>query len=266
MNRLLKKLPCMLTAATLTAVLGASHSTAAPIAAALWDFESDSGAPIAAGSTASRSFDGSAANAGADGFDTGVDADGIPGFGGTAPFTVVATFQIDNSQNTSNANNAIFGYSPSNGTIAGGDLRFYAQKDGQVRVEASAGAGSEVTLGGINVYDGQPHDIAIVAAGGENFNDLDIYLDGTLYLNPLSAGNNALVNLLGSGDTIEIGVDRPTFENRFFGGLIDDLAIYTSALSEQDLQGVFANGVAIPEPSSLVLLFCGLMVVGCHRK
>ena len=221
---------------SLTLVMTSSSQAQIPVA--LWDFEDGAGAGLAVNSTASLSSDGTG------GIDTGLSADDILGFGGTDPFTIVATFQLDPA--TTITNNAIFAYTPSFGVTAGADIRIYAQDDGQIRVEASAGAGSEVSIGGIDVSLGNTHQIAVVAAGGENFNDLDIYLDGTLYENPLSAGNNAPINLFGSGGTVEIGQDRPGAVDRFYDGLIDDVAIYDAALTDAQLDDVFLNGVMQP--------------------
>lgn len=215
-----------------------SSSQAQLIPVAFWDFEDGAGAGLATNSSASLALDGTS------GFDTGVDADGLLGFGGTDPFTIIATFQLDPASTITN--NAILGYSPSSGVTAGADIRLYARNDGQIRVEANSGAGSSVTLGGVDVSLGNTHQIALVAAGGEQFNDLDIYLDGTLYENPLSAGNNASIDLFGMGDTIGIGQDRPNSVNRLFDGLIDDVAIYTSALTEAELDDVFLNGITPP--------------------
>ncbi len=220
----------------LTLVMTSSSQAQVPVA--LWDFEDGAGAGLAVNSTASLSLDGTA------GVDTGLSANDILGFGGTDPFTIVATFQLDPA--TTIGNNTIFGYTPGGGSTAGADIRLYAKDDGRIRVEASAGAGANVDLGGVDVSLGNTHQIALVAAGGENFRDLDIYLDGTLYDNPITTGNNAAINLFGSGDTIEIGQDRPGSTSRFFDGLIDDVAIYDAALTEAQLDDVFLNGVMQP--------------------
>ena len=218
--------------------LAMNSSSQAQVPVALWDFEDGAGTGLAANSTASLSLDGTA------GVDTGLSANDILGFGGTDPFTIVATFQLDPA--TTIGNNTIFGYTPGGGSTAGADIRLYAKDDGRIRVEASAGAGANVDLGGVDVSLGNTHQIALVAAGGENFRDLDIYLDGTLYDNPITTGNNAAINLFGSGDTIEIGQDRPGSTSRFFDGLIDDVAIYDAALTEAQLDDVFLNGVMQP--------------------
>ena len=68
--------------------------------------------------------------------------------------------------------------------------------------------------------------------------------------------------------TSHIGVHgdpfTPTTPARFWSGLMDDLAIYDTALSPQEIRGIMANGV--PEPSSMVLLVAGGLVAFACRK
>lgn len=259
---------CIVGIAAMTA-LCASVAVATPVPLALWDFESDSGAPIAAGSTHSRSFDGSTT---ADIYDAGMVANDIPGFGGTDPFTIYATFQVDGSHTTGDPYDTIFDYSPSSAGTAGADIRIYAKNDGKVRLEASVGAGWEGALGGVNVYDHQVHTIAVIADGGENFNDMHIYLDGTVYSGMISAGNNAAMNLAGAGRNITMGVDHRTItgvlSSRNFGGLIDDVAIFGSALSEAELNDLRASGVPapVPEPATVALCLLGAAALLAVRR
>lgn len=240
------------------ALLGAA-AIAAPAPIALWNFEDGAGAGIAAGSSASFALEGEIG----DGLLTEMVADDIAGFGGTDPFTIFATFQLDPT--SANTNNTIFGYSPNGGSGAGTEIRLMVQTDGQIRGEASSGAGSEFTPS-VDILDGQPHTIAMIVSGGENFNDIDIYLDGEMILNPFSAGNNAPMDLTGMGRAIEIGQDRPGVigGNRTFDGLIDDVALFGSALTVSELDGLRASGV-IPEPTALAIASV-LAAAGCARQ
>lgn len=247
---------------TLLAAFTVAAVTSQAALVAHWDFEGDTQEAItstagtltgdaAVGGTAIAPTGSGSLTTTTGHLNTGMNANAITGFGGTGSFSILSWVQT-----TSTANQTIFNYSPSNGGTGGGDLRFFVQGNGNMRVEMSAGAGFELDLGALNLNDGSTHMVGVLfdSGTGDSFQDLDLYVDGTLY--NVAGGTDHTVNILGSGTppNILIGLDQTTKQ---FVGTIDDMAIFDTALTSGELADFAANGIPEPATLGLVAMFGG---------
>lgn len=162
------------------------------------------------------------------------------GIAGSGEKTILAWINT-----TTTAEDAFLGYSPSNGGGAGADLRFLV-KNGGLRMEVSAG-GFEI---GSGLNDGTWHMVAFIVNAGDGINDVDVYIDGTY---TTRSGGGTLINTQGAmnnipinGDGFVLGSDGNA--SRHYTGLLDDVGIYDKALTEAELDEIFADGV-IPSPA-----------------
>ena len=173
----------------------------------------------------------------------GFEANTTGGLGGTGSFSVVVDFQT-----TTSADQTIFSYSPSGGGIAGGDLRLFAQANGNIRIEMSNGAGHEINLGTLDLNDGATHRVAAVfdSSTGNSFYDVDVFVDDTFY--NVTSGVDATINLGGSGfpNEISFGYQVHFSGNRPFTGTMDFAEIHDVALSGAEI-------TAIPEPATFLM-------------
>lgn len=92
-------------------------------------------------------------------------------------------------------------------------------------------------------YDGTWHHIALVDVGGQ----LDLYIDGNLDSSyPYTRG-------VAPSDITSIGaiVRGSDFSNvgAYFRGLIDEVAVWERALTQEEIQDVMNNGIQLPVPS-----------------
>jgi len=180
-----------------------------------------------------------------------LDTNTAGGLGGTGSFTVFGFIQ---TSTTSNA--TIFSYNPSGGGTGGADLRLFAQGNGNFRIAMSQGASFEASDPGWDLGDGTTHAVAAVfdSSTGDSFRDVDLYVNGTFY--DVTSGTDHTINL---------GADEVIFgSSGSFDGLIDDVAIYDTALSLTELDDIRDNGV--PEPGSLALLGLGGLLIGTRRR
>ncbi len=188
--------------------------------------------------------------------DTNLNAATI-GISGSGAKTIVTWFKT-----TTTAQDAFLGYSPSNGSGAGQDLRFMVNGNGgdttgKLRMEVNSG-GFEF---GSGLNDGNWHMVALIMNAGDGINDVDVYIDGTY---TTRGGGGTLINTLGTvttpatnGNGFLIGSDGNA--TRHFAGSIDQIQIYNTALDATAL-----NALAIPEPSAALL--GGLGLLGLLRR
>lgn len=183
-----------------------------------------------AGSSASLSFNGATTAR----FGVNINAAdiGIDGAGAKTIVGWINTTQIDKRY--------FWGWSPGNGLIAGGDLRFAIENNGKLCLEVSGGY---TRYDGISLNDGNWHMVAAIINPNDSVDGVDFYIDGNLYTP--TANNTQLINTSGAGDG---GVDTPnkfffgssgnTTDEQWIGG-IDDFRIYPSALTEAELDAIF---------------------------
>lgn len=224
-----------------------------------WDFNNanDSVSSTAGTTVTSSTISGGKLNLTGTG---GFDANTRGGLGGAGSFTVAAQFTTSNAL----ADQAIFSYSPTNGATGGSELRLFAQANGNLRIEMTAGAGFEANLGTLNLNDGLTHRIAAIfeSPAGNSFRDVVLYVDGTTYA--VTSGTDHLVNLLTTGSgggvaEVSFGYQLHNPTNRTFTGTMDFIQIHNSALTVSQLN-------AIPEPTAALLGGLGLLSLLRRRR
>ncbi|MCC5848837.1 MAG: LamG domain-containing protein [Verrucomicrobia bacterium] len=200
------------------------------------------GASTAPGSTASLLFNG---DNDTNTLNTNVSGSGLDGTGAK---TFVAWI------NPTAGNGSIISYSPKGGATNGADLRLLIDGDGYLRAEVSGG----FLLNDSKDFRDEGWNMVAVIFDG-NTNTSSFYVGGTGILSPTSfgarpidtnaadtVGDNSNPNIIIGGDQLEDG--------RGFTGGNDMVGIYNGALTETELDAIFTGGVAIPEPSTIVLL------------
>lgn len=188
-------------------------------------------------SSASLQFDGSGRfGANLNATDVGIDGSGAK--------TIVAWIK------TTQADKRYFwGWSPGNGLVPGGDLRFAIENGGKLRFEVSSGYARYDTLA---LNDGNWHMVAAIIHAGDTIGDVDFYIDGNL-VTP-TANTSTLINTSGTGVGGEFTPDEFFFAsggnttNEMWIGGIDDLRTYPSALTEAELDAIFSDMTAEPPP------------------
>lgn len=175
----------------------------------------------------------------------GFDSNTAGGLGGTGSFTIVADFAT-----TATSDQTVFAYNPGNGETGGGDIRLFAQANGNLRIEMNLGAGFEQDLGALNVNDGATHRIAAIfdSSLGNSFLDVDLYVDATLY--NVAGGTDHPINLqtgTAADDDVSFGFQLNNVGNRTFTGTIELGQIYDTALTGTAI-------TAIPEPAAIGLV------------
>lgn len=153
------------------------------------------------------------------------------------------------------------------------DLGYSATGDASSSIAAGAAyarnrpAGNGInTSSGFPVNDAQWHQLTMtidLTAGSEQ---LMLYVDGSLVgIQTLTEGNLAFPTF----NNFEVGRLGRSSPTDYFGGLIDDVQVYDTALSESDVLFLYENpGMAVPEPSALALagLGFGVLYVASRRK
>ena len=185
-------------------------------------FDTSDPAPVPGGSTASIVFDGA---------NSWVDVLGYNGIGGSDARTVAFWFKGPSVQN--NANGTLVAW----GTGATGtryDTRVNANGTGIIRTEV-AGSGSNGTA---IMADDTWHHCAVVLNPtiGTTVGDLQFYIDGVL--DTLSVVGGTPINS-STANNVRIGASQG-IANRSLTGKMDDIRIYTRALSSTEISDLVA--------------------------
>jgi hypothetical protein len=148
----------------------------------------------------------------------------------------------------------IISYSPTNGTLAGSDLRFMLDVNGDLRAEVNSGAFAYTTSP--SLVGGGWKMVAAIFDG--NTNTSSFYIGGVGFLTPdsvVARAINTSATAASSGITdIVIGGQQFGVTNRSFVGGIDSVAVYSGAATLSELDNIYTNGIAIPEPGTLALV------------
>jgi MYXO-CTERM domain-containing protein len=92
--------------------------------------------------------------------------------------------------------------------------------------------------------------------------DYQIYIDGVLDPAVRQQGGNGIN--LGSTTTLKIGA-QVVGQPRYFAGLIDEVAVFNTALTGQELMAFYRTAM-VPEPSSALLGLLGLLWLFSRRQ
>lgn len=230
---------------TTTADSGTGGHTGTLVADAAWDTVIV--APVASGSTASIYFDGTGDQ---------VTMTGYKGITGTDPRTLAAWIKTEKT--TVNQNGIILSWGQNN---AGKKWTFRVQDSngtkGTIRLEVNGG----YIVGNTVVTDGDWHHVAATWFDDDspNVRDVLLYVDGVLDADfggtpAPSASLSKFVNTGSSANVAIGGFSGGNISGTRFQGWIDDVRIYDEALSAGQIYTL-----AVPEPSSLVLIAGGLI-------
>jgi hypothetical protein len=223
------------------------------------DFSTASGlswgaASTAPGSSASLTFTG--ANA-VNTLNTNVSTSLL---NGTGSKTFVAWINADLGSD----GGSILSYSPSHGNDAGQDLRLALDASGNLRAEVNSG----FLVSNATDFRGAGWNMVAVVFNG-NTNTSSFYVGGTGFVGYSSAADRAInTSNTADGDpattvNFVIGGDQAT---RNFEGGIDMVGVYTGAASLAELNSIYTNGIAIPEPGTLMLVGVALGTLMIFRR
>jgi hypothetical protein len=118
------------------------------------------------------------------------------------------------------------------------------------------GTGFQVVSSG-DIFDDQWHQVV----GTFDGSSINIYVDGVLDNQTAYAGP-----WVSSGRDLEMGRHRGAGPGRYFDGAIDDTAIWDSALSASDINGLYSRAISSPEPADWALMLIGFGLVGASIR
>ena len=177
--------------------------------------------------------------------------------GGNSAVTVSAWVY---SRDTANAKRGqIFG-----NWFQGGDKQTVSLIDytGGARMIAEVVGGTSATSSNEGEFSRNEwvHVVGILDGSPANDGWIAVYVDGILDDNNYNAG--ALRDILDEG-TYGIGGDAGTSDPaRYFDGLIDEVAVWRSVLSPENIEWLHGNSItAIPEPSGLLAMILGVLTL-----
>ena len=169
-----------------------------------------------------------------DGFDDYVEADSYQGILGAAPWTVAVWIKTSNSAEQ----NILYWGTQSGGARA--ELRIQSN-----RLRLSHGNGN--AQGDTEVTDGEWRHVAVSSTATGLFDDVRFYLDGTDDTRPRSDPDP--LNIVAEWG-VTVG-RRPSDDSRHFDGLIDDVRMYDTVLTPEEIQQVATIVRAYePKPAS----------------
>ncbi len=123
--------------------------------------------------------------------------------------------------------------------------------------------------GDIAVNTGEWVHIAAVYGAGGTFGSGQVahYVNGNLVGTSMTGADNVAVNtttssgVSGNSSAVLLGGRRQLLNNEFYNGLMDDVRIYDNALSAAEVMAL-----AVPEPSSALLVLSGIAIATLRRR
>ena len=215
-------------------------------------------ANVPSGSTAALAFDGAG----------DVLVTDYQGIGGSADRSVA--FWIQSSLGTQDSGVVAWGDSGANGTKWHVRLNNSAANGpvGAIRTEIQG----SYEIDPPNIADGAWHHVASVYSAGGTFGlgNVQHYIDGQLVSDgQINTGvDTVTVNTIlsptisGNASPVILGGRRQGVNTTSFTGLLDEIRIYDHALSQAEVSALVST---IPEPSSLLLVALGGLLVGYRR-
>lgn len=159
-----------------------------------------------------------------DGFDDYVSVSDYYGISGSDARTVTAWIKTQGTLETMNI------VSWGEHGVASRRFKFFVMADG--RLSLSIGGQSIASIGTVNLVDDQWHHVAVTTAGGEMayLGNARLYIDGVERTDSIANGNP-----IDTGNTMEVAIGVYDLINGHFKGMIDDVRIYETQLSAEQI-------------------------------
>ena len=176
---------------------------------------------------------------------------------GTTDTTVFVEWGVNTNGNRFSVTQEISANQPSTGASLPGGVRTELQ--GDYRSTPAAGP---------NIADGNWHHVAVVldydGVGNAQLEEVTMYVDGIAMLAYADNANQQLINTL-TTNPVSVAGGTLNGQSRFLNGLIDEVGIWSRALSAQEVADL-AAGTVVPEPGSLALLGLGGLMILRRRR
>lgn len=159
-------------------------------------------------------------------------------------FTVAAWFNLESITGTH-----VIAVNKKTSNSVGDCYKIYVTSDGSVVCQTWASSGSFLTIdSGVDVSTSEWHHVAFVKAAT---NDWRVYVDGILRATSTSTRSNASTGLNG----ISIGAEDAGSSGviNYSDGLIDEVGVWSTALSQTDILDLYGNGDGIPYLGATVI-------------
>lgn len=119
----------------------------------------------------------------------------------------------------------------------------------------------------VNIYDGGWHHVAWTFDVANDSPEMSVYLDGTAVTVNVTKPVTTTVALGNFDNPVRLGAGgyATPFSGQYGEVMLDEVAVYDSRLSIGTIMGHY-NAAAVPEPSTIVLLLAGLVVLAIRRK
>lgn len=115
------------------------------------------------------------------------------------------------------------------------------------------------------IHDGNWHHLAMTV--DLTSSTMNLYVDGVLTNTQDMTGGAVLFPVFNNFEVGRLGRTGGSGPTDAYGGLVDDVQIYNTALSASDIGFLFANpGTAVPEPSVIALAGFGLLSLAYRRR
>ncbi len=153
------------------------------------------------------------------------------------------------------------------GSVANDHFGFFTVGGKLVAAVNNGASGISGATGTATLTTGERHFVAMTWQSGTGAHQL--YIDGAI--DPISAPTNIPVSTINTSSTKDffIGAQSPGF--RPFDGIIDEVSVFSRALSLSEIAALYQIGFdgpppPAPEPGSMILLAGGLCLMAARRR